>query len=118
MILYSLPGKERAVEAYSSEGALFSGVTRHEGRIGISCMRLEPGGTIGRHPAAVSQLFLLIDGEGWVSGQDGQRYSIRKGQAAYWNAGEEHESGTASGMTVLVAEGHELQIEMEELGSF
>ncbi|SDT28794.1 hypothetical protein SAMN05444162_3690 [Paenibacillaceae bacterium GAS479] len=118
MKIYELPGQERPVDAFESKGVMFSGITRHDGRIQISSLHLEAGGVVGRHPATVSQLFLLIDGEGWVSGPDRQRIAIRAGQAAFWEAGEEHESGTKSGMTVIMAEGEELVIEMEELASF
>ncbi|QJC52978.1 cupin domain-containing protein [Paenibacillus albicereus] len=118
MKIYQLPGREVPIDAFSSEGVMFSGITRHEGRIQLSSMRIEAGGTVGRHEARTSQLFLLIDGEGWVSGGDGQRIAVKAGQAAYWEAGEAHESGTRTGMTVIVAEGEQLVVEMEELASF
>ncbi len=117
MKFYALPGEERPVDAYGSKGAMFSGITRHDGRIQFSSFRIEPEGVVGRHPAAVSQLFLVVDGEGWVSGPDGQHYAIRTGQAAFWEPGESHESGSRSGMTVLLVEGEELVIEMQELAS-
>ncbi|MGN7454727.1 cupin domain-containing protein [Paenibacillus pasadenensis] len=118
MKIYQLPGREWPIDAFSSQGVMFSGITRHDGRIQLSSVRIEANGIVGRHVAEASQLFLLIDGEGWVSGADGKRISVKAGQAAYWEAGEEHESGSRTGMTVIVVEGGQLVVEMEELASF
>lgn len=70
----------------------------------MSVIRVDPGGVIGRHPAVVDQLFCIIEGEGWVSGADGTRVEVSAGQAAHWAAGEDHGSGSTSGMTALVVE--------------
>ncbi|MCM3746760.1 cupin domain-containing protein [Paenibacillus pasadenensis] len=118
MKIYRLPDKEQPVHNYGSSGVMFSGITRQEGRIQLSSLRVEPNAVIGRQAAATSQLCLLIDGEGWVSGTDHQRITVRAGQAAYWDADEEHEFGTKTGMTLLLVEGDELIVEMEELASF
>jgi hypothetical protein len=45
-----------------------------------------------------------MEGNGWVSGVDGRRVPIRAGQAAFWEDGEPHESGTDKGMRVIVVE--------------
>ncbi len=55
-------------------------------------------------PAVADQLFVVVDGEGWVSGEDEVRVDIKAGQAALWRAGESHESSTSSGMTAVVVE--------------
>jgi quercetin dioxygenase-like cupin family protein len=65
---------------------------------------IEPRGTVGRHPATVEQLFVVVRGSGWVSGGDGVREPISAGEAVLWDPGEEHESGSEEGMTVLVVE--------------
>lgn len=51
------------------------------------------------------QLFCIVAGSGWVSGEDGTRVPIRTGEAAWWDRGEIHESGTDTGMTAIVLEG-------------
>jgi hypothetical protein len=68
----------------------------------VSYLRYGPGSVLGRHPTGRQQLFAVVGGEGWVSGPDGVRRRITAGQAAYWDVGESHESGTESGMTVVV----------------
>ena len=69
---------------------------------------IEPGGVVGKPPAATHQLYCVVEGQGWVRGAETHRTQIRAGQAAFWLRGEPHESGSESGMTVLVIEGDEL----------
>lgn len=74
----------------------------------VVCLRFRPGAVLGRHPAAGHQLFLVVDGEGWASGAEGGRREVKLGYAVWWEPGEAHESGSASGMTALVVEAAEL----------
>jgi quercetin dioxygenase-like cupin family protein len=76
----------------------------------VVVIEVEPGGVVGRHPAAVMQLFAVIDGAGWVSGGDGAREQIQAGGAVVWEPGEEHESGSDDGMTALVVESESLDL--------
>jgi hypothetical protein len=43
-----------------------------------------------------------------VSGPEGERIAVAAGQAVHWDAGEEHESGTETGMTAIVVESERL----------
>jgi quercetin dioxygenase-like cupin family protein len=70
----------------------------------VVVIEIGPGGVVARHPAASAQLFVVVSGEGWVSGADGEREAIRAGEAVLWEPGEEHESGSDEGMTALVVE--------------
>ena len=98
----------KALGAYDSRQAAVSRVARIEGRVQIAVIHLGPGGTVGRHPAVVNQLFMVVAGEGWVAGNDGSRVSVGPGRAAFWVAGEEHASGTDSGMIAVVIEAKDL----------
>jgi hypothetical protein len=40
------------------------------------CMHVAPGGLIGEHEAKSLELFCVVIGSGWVSGDDGERYAI------------------------------------------
>ena len=96
-----------AIDDYGSEGVtiapltapLVSGVP-----LQAACFRIEPGGRIGRHQASVAQLLAVVDGSGWVSGADGEPQAVSAGQAVWWQAGEEHETWTESGLTAIVIE--------------
>lgn len=84
---------------------VISPVFASEGPSRFACFHIGPGGFIPRHPAAGPQLFAVLEGEGWVSGEEGGRVPIRAGQAAYWEDGELHECATDKGMRVIVVEG-------------
>jgi quercetin dioxygenase-like cupin family protein len=70
----------------------------------FACFHVGAGGFIPRHPAHGPQLFVVVEGSGWVSGEDGKRIPIQSGRAAYWGPGENHESGTDKGMKAIVVE--------------
>jgi quercetin dioxygenase-like cupin family protein len=65
---------------------------------------VSPGGLLGRHPARLWQLFTVISGNGWVSGDDGVRNEIRAGESVRWSPGESHESGSDDGMLVVIVQ--------------
>jgi hypothetical protein len=98
------PEIARSIDQYGSEGLKFAPVVGVDAHVHIGCMHLEAGGRVGRHPAPIPQLFLVVGGEGWVSGEDGERVPIQPGRAAYWEASESHEAGTFTGMTAIVIE--------------
>jgi quercetin dioxygenase-like cupin family protein len=79
-------------------------VRRLAGEAHVATIEIGPGGVVGRHPTASTQLFVVVRGAGWVSGYDGAREPIAAGEAVIWEPGEEHESGSDAGMTVLVVE--------------
>ena len=72
-----------------------------------ACFRLDAGGRIGRHPATFPQLLAVVAGSGWVSGADGEPRAITAGEAAFWEAGEDHETWTDDGLTAIVIESEE-----------
>ncbi len=69
------------------------------------CMHLAAGGVVGEHDAVSDQLFCVVEGDGWVSGADGERRSIGRHEAAYWRPGERHAAGTDRGLVAFVIEG-------------
>jgi quercetin dioxygenase-like cupin family protein len=74
----------------------------------LACFHIGKGGFVPRHPTVGPQLFAVVSGSGWVSGDDGEKVPIRTGQAAFWEPGESHESGTDEGMLVIVVQGSDL----------
>ena len=71
----------------------------------VQVIHLPPGGLIGRHVATGPQLFAVVAGTGWVSGQDVERREIGPGYAALWAAGEDHEAHSDNGLTAVCVEG-------------
>ena len=98
---------EREVTA---AGSVSARVRRLASETHAVVIEIAPGGVVGRHPAVVPQLFVVVRGSGWVSGADGEREPIEPGQAVLWERGEEHESGSDTGMTALVLEGVSLDV--------
>ena len=92
------------VDEWQSRDAAVAPVVNTSGRGHVDCMRLGPGGVLGRHPTGIAQLFCVVAGEGEVSGSDGMVVSIRAGQAALWEAGEVHETMTATGLTAIIVQ--------------
>lgn len=70
--------------------------------------RLAPGGMIARHPASFPQILAVLEGSGEVSGASGVDEPIETGEAVFWREGEEHETRTSGGLTVLIIEGRGL----------
>lgn len=71
----------------------------------ISSVYIQPGGKIGYHQAVTPQLFLLVQGEGWVKGEIDETLAVQEGQAIFWEQGEWHESGSEKGMIAVIIEG-------------
>jgi quercetin dioxygenase-like cupin family protein len=101
---------ERAlpISGLGSRAATAVPLTLPDGEAHIVCIRLGHGGILGRHPAPVDQVFVVIAGEGWVSGPDRARVPVSAGTAIHWTAGEEHESGSDAGLTAIVVESERL----------
>jgi quercetin dioxygenase-like cupin family protein len=92
----------------SAPGSVSARVRRLAPQAHAVVIEIGPGGVVGRHPAPVPQLFVVIRGSGWVSGADGGHKAIGAGEAVLWEQGEEHESGSEDGMTALVVEAETL----------
>ena len=98
---------EREVTA---PGSVSARVRRLTAGAHVVVIEIEPGGVVARHPAGAFQLFTVVSGSGWVSGGDDEREPIGAGEAVVWEPGEEHESGSDEGMTVLVVEAESISI--------
>lgn len=95
------PGTE--VTRFGSTGVRFSPLTRTD-QGGVAVMRVAAGGEIGRHPATVDQLFVVVSGRGSVCGADGVWQTIEPGQAALWVAGEMHSTRADELLVAIVVE--------------
>ncbi|UNP78199.1 cupin [Bacillus nitratireducens] len=95
-------------------------ILNHQGNIHIGAMHLQENGIIGYHEAVVSQLLLIVDGEGYVCGADKEKVKVEAGQAVFWEKGELHETSTEKGLMAIVIESEELEkrVLMKEVGKF
>lgn len=99
------PEVGKGINHFNSSGFILSRVVKLFDEAVASCAYLSTGGVIGYHQATLPQLFLVVRGEGWVRAETSDKTSIKAGQAAFWEKGEWHESGTETGMTVIIIEG-------------
>lgn len=98
----------KRIDAYGSSGFVISKIVELFEEAGVKCAYLSSDAVIGYHQTMADQLFVVVQGEGWVRGETPERYPIMAGQAAFWEKGEWHASGTDAGMTVILIEGSHL----------
>ena len=80
-------------------------LTGWDSRVRVQIMHLPPDGLIGRHEAGTPQLVACVAGSGTVAGADGRWRDLRPGYAAVWEPGEDHETRSEAGMTLVCIEG-------------
>ena len=98
----------RQIDRYESEFTLSPLTPPGEG-FKAACFHIPAGGVVGFHEATVPQLFCVVSGSGWVTGADRERVPVGPFEAAFWEAGEWHESGSDEGMTAVVLEGESVE---------
>ncbi len=94
----------REITSFGSERVQFSRIALLSHPAQISFIQIGAKGVIGFHQATIPQLFMVVEGQGWVRGQTEERIPISRGEAAFWEAAEWHESGTDIGMSAIVLE--------------
>jgi quercetin dioxygenase-like cupin family protein len=102
------PDRARTIAEFGSRGATSVRCGDGAGEAHIHCLRFEPGGMIGPHPAGFGQLLLVVSGSGWAAGEDGERIELREGQAAHFALGEVHSKGSEAGMTAIMVQVRDL----------
>ena len=100
----------RAITQFDSHGTTIGGIAKCAGHVRLSALELEAGGVVGMHEAACPQLFLVVSGSGWSRAGDGERVALASGEAALWETGERHESGSDHGLTAIVVEAESLEL--------
>ncbi|WP_128893972.1 cupin domain-containing protein [Longirhabdus pacifica] len=115
MKLYSL-NKEHGkhITQYDSNFVM-SKILQSSRNVHMGCMHLEQSGVIGWHQAKVSQLLIVIAGDGKVRGAEDKWHRVCSGDAVFWQEGEWHETiAENKGMTAIVIEGEQLEVQCLE----
>ncbi len=115
MEIFQFDRREKVIEYFGSQGLRATRIATGDGlgvEVRLTCLALEPGGVIGTHPATGPQLFLVISGEGWTAGPDGERVPVAAGQGVRWDAGEVHTTGagTGTGLVAVAVEGASMSL--------
>lgn len=98
------PQRARAIERFAASGASSVDLAHGTGESHAYAIHFVPGGAIGPHPAGFDQLFLVVQGSGWVAGADGVRISIGTNCGAFVPSGEVHSKGSETGMLALMVQ--------------
>lgn len=98
----------REITAHDSAHVKIAPLVRTGAPCQIAAFYLEPNGVLGYQPAIVPQLFCVVQGAGYVRGEDESFQPIQAGQAAFWRKDEKHETQTGTGLFAIVIEGDEL----------
>jgi quercetin dioxygenase-like cupin family protein len=106
----------RPIELFDAVAASNVHLASGGGEVHVYCLYFAPGGIIGEHPAGYAQLFLVMAGEGWAAGADGERVSLRPGEGAFFSPDERHSKGSALGMTVLMVQSERLDVNSTVIG--
>ncbi len=96
------------ITRFSSVAASALQVADGDGEAHVAVIRFEPGGVIGPHTAGFGQLFVPLEGSGWIAGGDGEPAAIAPGTAGYVERGEIHSKGSDTGMTALMIQVRDL----------
>jgi len=70
----------------------------------IHWMHFDPHGSIGGHYLTNPQIFLIVEGDGWVKSNNPEPIPVTMEDGVFWDTGEWHEAGSESGMTVILIE--------------
>jgi quercetin dioxygenase-like cupin family protein len=96
-----------AVESYGARSTTSVHLGSGSGESHAYVLHFEAGGEIGEHETGFGQLFVVVDGAGWVvSASD--RHEVGIGDAVFLPRGVMHAKGSESGMTAVM-------IQMENL---
>jgi quercetin dioxygenase-like cupin family protein len=106
MRIYRVGDLARQITHHGSVGARVQPLASPIGRAFLVVIELDPQGVLGWHEATENQLFVVVAGSGWVRGGEGPEVAIESGMAAYWTAGEMHETRAGDdGLRAIVLEG-------------
>ena len=100
------------ITQFDSVGAASVHLADGEGASHAYCLHFAPGGEIGPHVAGFGQLFLVVAGEAWAAGADGQRAILATGEGAVFERGELHSKGSAGGATVIMVQMREMSADL------
>ena len=98
------------VEEYDIVGAAHAAsIAFGSGEAHVRVLRLGAGSRVAPHETGFGQLFVPIDGSGWVS-QGSDQVEIRVGQAAYFPRGVTQAKGSETGMLALMIQVDDLDL--------
>ena len=99
-----------AIHNYNSLHSFYTKIMTTVEPTNIGFIYIEAGGFVGLHEAPVPQLFIVIEGEGWVCGENREKLVVKQGDGVFWQVGQAHESGSDKGLTALVIQSKQIDL--------
>lgn len=65
------------ISNFNSDSAFYSKLMKTEEPTNIGFIHIDKGGIVGYHKAPVPQIFIVVEGEGWVSGDDHKKITLK-----------------------------------------
>lgn len=104
------PELARSIPEFASSGASSVELAHGDGESHVYAVHIAPGGSIGPHPAGFDQLFLVVQGSGWVAGGEGTRVSVGANRGAFVPKGELHSKGSETGMLAVMVQANRFSL--------
>ena len=92
-----------AITNYSSRHASAVHLASGEGQSHAYVVHFEPGGEIGAHETGFGQLFVVIEGSGWVRAGS-EVHQVGVGDVVRLERGEIHAKGSETGMSAVMVQ--------------
>ena len=106
----------RPITAFESQGASVTHIAQ-EDNVSVVRIELQAGGRLGMHPAACSQLFIVVEGEGTVLSDTAAPREVAAGTSIWWQEGELHETRSETGLIAIVVEAESLDPATHAVGT-
>jgi len=100
----------KAIHQYNSLYAYYSKIMKTVEPTNIGFIYIEAGGVVGLHEAPVPQLFIVIEGEGWVCDENRKKHFVKQGDGVFWHKGQTHASGSDKGLIALVMQATQMDL--------
>ncbi len=102
------PEVGRKIDQFGSVDTILSALVNLKSPAVVNCFYLGKNGMLGLHPASSPQLFLIVQGKGYVRSGTSERIAVTAGTAVFWTKAEWHETSTEKGLTAVVIESDQL----------
>lgn len=89
-------------EPFGSVKAILARVLQLDDKAEVNAVYVHPGEQLSVQQSMTQQLFLIVNGDGWVKNVSGEKKTVQQGKAIFWGESELPESGTESGMTAVI----------------
>lgn len=97
-----------AITNYSSRSASAVHLGSGAGESHAYVVQFGPDGEIGEHETGFGQLFIVVEGSGWVRAGS-KMHDVEVGDVVHLDRGELHAKGSSSGMTAVMVQMFDMQ---------